>query len=278
MKIHSTLLLAACGLFVSSLSSLADEAKPLKALLVIGGCCHDYAVQKDLIKNGLEGRIKIEIDVCYSPAKDTKPVFECYKKENWAEGYDVIIHDECAAGLKEPEMAKRVVGPHLEGLPAVNIHCAMHSFRVASNIRQLQEKGSDGGLWFEFLGLQSSGHGPKKPIEVSYAKDASPIVKGMEDYISGNDELYNNIHVYEGVTVLANGKQKGKGDKVTEAVVAWKHEFGPKKARVVGLTLGHFNEIVADDRYLDFVARSILWSTEKLSDDGKPAEGYWIEK
>lgn len=278
MKIRPTLLIAACGLLAASAHSLAEEIKPLKALLVIGGCCHDYEVQKDLIKNGLESRIKIEIDVDYSPDKSTKPEFESYKKDNWADGYDVIIHDECAAGLKEPEMAKRVVGPHLEGLPAVNIHCAMHSFRVASNIRQLQEMGSDGGLWFEFLGLQSSGHGPKLPIEVTYAKDSSPIVKGMEDYISGNDELYNNIHVYEGVTVLANGKQTNKKGKTSEAVVAWKHEFGPKKARVVGLTLGHFNEIVSDDRYLDFVARSILWSVKKLDDEGKPADGYWIEK
>ena len=27
--------------------------KPLRALLVIGGCCHDYAAQKDILKAGL---------------------------------------------------------------------------------------------------------------------------------------------------------------------------------------------------------------------------------
>lgn len=278
MNIRHTLLATSCGFLALALPSFAEEVKPIKALLVIGGCCHDYEVQKDLIKNGLEGRIKIEIDVDYSPAKNTKPEFESYKKENWADGYDVIIHDECAADLKEPELAKRVTGPHLAGLPAVNIHCAMHSFRVASNIKILQEAGSDGALWFEFLGLQSSGHGPKLPIEVDYKEGASPIIKGLEDYVSGNDELYNNHHVYEGVTVLASGKQKGKNDKVAEAVVAWKHEYGPNKARVVGTTLGHFNEIVGDDKYLDFLARSILWSVKKLDDEGKPAEGYWIEK
>lgn len=276
MKSRLTLCIAALAFLFTSFASA--EVKPIKALLVIGGCCHDYAVQKDLIKNGLEGRINIKVDICYSPDKGTKPDFECYKKENWAEGYDVILHDECAAGLKEPEMAKRVAGPHIAGLPAVNLHCAMHSYRVASNIRVKQEAGSDGALWFEFLGLQSSGHGPKLPIDVDYAEGASPITKGLEDYTSGKDELYNNHHIYEGVTVLAKGKQKGKGDKVTEAVVAWKQEYGPNKARVVGTTLGHFNEIVGSEQYLNFVARSILWSVKKLDDEGKPAEGYWLGK
>ncbi len=273
MKLKFTTIL--CALSVMLLPALsAKEVKPLKALLVIGGCCHDYEVQKDLLKAGIEARLNIEVDICYSPAKDTKPEFECYKKEDWAKGYDVIIHDECAAGLKEAAMAKKVTAPHLAGLPAVNIHCAMHSFRVAENIRELQEAGSDGGLWFEFLGIQSSGHGPKLPIDISYAKDASSIVKGLEDYTSGKDELYNNIHIYDGVTALANGKQTNKNGKATEAVVAWKHEYGPKKARVFGTTLGHFNEIVGSDEYLDLITRGLLWSVGKLGEDGKPVEGY----
>lgn len=277
MKYRLPILAAALGILSAS-PALAEKPEPIKALLVIGGCCHDYEVQKDLIKNGLEGRINIKVDIDYSPEKGTKPVFKTYDKENWAEGYDVILHDECAAGFKEAEMAKRVAGPHIKGVPAVNLHCAMHSYRVASNIRVLQEPGSDGGLWFEFLGLQSSGHGPKLPIDVAFEKDASPITKGFKDYTSGEDELYNNHHIYEGVTVLAKGKQKLKNGKEVEAVVAWKHEYGPNKARVVGTTLGHFNEIVGSEDYLNFVARSILWSVKKLDDEGKPAEGYWIEK
>jgi len=277
MKTRLSPILAVIGIFAAPFAS-AQKTEPIKALLVIGGCCHDYEVQKDLIKNGLEGRINITVDIDYSPDKGTKPQFKTYEKENWADGYDVILHDECAAGFKEIELAKRVAGPHLKGIPAVNLHCAMHSYRVASNIRQVQESGSDGALWFEFLGLQSSGHGPKLPIDVSFEEGASPITKGMKNYTSGNDELYNNHHIYEGVTVLAKGKQTGKNGKAAEAVVAWKHEYGPNKARVVGTTLGHFNEIVGSQEYLNFVARSILWSVKKLDDEGKPAQGYWLEK
>ena len=28
----------------------AADKKPLRALLITGGCCHDYATQKDLLK------------------------------------------------------------------------------------------------------------------------------------------------------------------------------------------------------------------------------------
>lgn len=277
MKNRLSIFVAALGILSAPLAS-AEKPEPIKALLIIGGCCHDYAVQKDLIKNGLEGRINITVDIDYSPDKGTKPEFETYKKENWADGYDVILHDECAAGFKDIEMAKRVAGPHMKGVPAVNLHCAMHSYRVASNIKVEQEPGSDGELWFKFLGLQSSGHGPKVPVEVTFEEGASPIISGFKNYTSSNDELYNNHKVFDGVTVLAKGKQVQKNGKEVEAVVAWKHEYGPNKARVVGTTLGHTNEVVGSEEYLNFVARSILWTVKKLDDEGKPAEGYWLEK
>jgi len=35
----------------------ADEAKPLKVLLVAGGCCHDYAAQTQILKKGIEARV-----------------------------------------------------------------------------------------------------------------------------------------------------------------------------------------------------------------------------
>ena len=258
MKFRSKLLVAALGSLLTVAVS-AEPVKPLKALLVLGGCCHDYAVQKDLLKAGLEARVNLKVDICYSPAKNTTPEFECYKKDDWAKGYDVIIHDECAAGVKDPVITKRVLAPHLAGVPAVNLHCAMHSFRVAKNFKEVQKVGSDGGMWFEFLGIQSTGHGPKKPIDISFIQGSNPIVKGLKDWKSGNEELYNNVHVYSGATPLANGKQELKPGKVADSVIVWTHLYGPKKTPVFSTTLGHFNEMVADDRYLDLVARGLLW-------------------
>ena len=62
-----------------SAARAADEVKPLKALLVLGGCCHDYAKQKDLLKAGIEARAKVEVTVSYDPDKGTKHVNPIYE-------------------------------------------------------------------------------------------------------------------------------------------------------------------------------------------------------
>ena len=50
-----------------------------------------------------------------------------------------------------------------------------------------------------------------------------------------------------------------------EAVVAWTNTYAGK-ARVFATTLGHNNETVGDGRYLDLLARGLLWSVGKLDD------------
>ena len=69
---------------------------PLKVLLIAGGCCHDYAGQKDLLKAGIESRLNARVDIEYTPDKSTKAVFPRYLEADWAAGYDVILHDECS--------------------------------------------------------------------------------------------------------------------------------------------------------------------------------------
>ena len=43
-----------------------EMPKPIRALLVIGGCCHDYAKQKEILKAGLAARANVSIDEVYS--------------------------------------------------------------------------------------------------------------------------------------------------------------------------------------------------------------------
>ena len=42
--------------------------------------------------------------------------------------------------------------------------------------------------------------------------------------------------------------------------------------------MGHNNETVADDRYLNLVTNGLLWACGKLDNDGKPVAGYAAEK
>jgi type 1 glutamine amidotransferase len=54
----------------------------------------------------------------------------------------------------------------------------------------------------------------------------------------------------------------------------WVNEYGEKKSRVFGTTIGHHNETMLEDTYLDLVTRGLLWASGKLDDDGKPVAGY----
>ena len=267
-------------------SAKAEAAKPLRILLVAGGCCHDYETQKTILKAGIESRINAVVDIEFNPDKSTGATFPIYEKDNWADGYDVILHDECSASVTDPVYVKRILDAHRNGVPAVNIHCAMHSYRWG-NFKEAVKLGEDNAGWYEMIGIQSTGHGPQSPIDIKYTDKEHAISKGLADWTTINEELYNNVQVFDSAHALASGHQiqmprKKKGEpadpnaKGTEAesVVVWTNEFGPKKTRIFSTTIGHNNETVADDRYLDLVTRGLLWVSGHLKDDGTPAGGY----
>ena len=135
------------------------------------------------------------VDIVYSADRSTKARFDIYEKSDWAKGYDVVIHDECSADVKEMPYVRNILKAHQEGVPAVNLHCAMHCYRT----------GTDD--WFEFVGIHSTRHGRQEPIEVTYVDKEHPIAKGLEDWTTINEELYNNLRVSTRRVPLARGKQ-----------------------------------------------------------------------
>ena len=181
-----------------------------------GGCCHDYAKQKDILKEGLEQRTFIKVDIAYTNDSSTRARFDVYKNPDWASGYDVIIHDECSADAKEMPYVQNILAAH-KNIPAVNLHCAMHCYRT----------GTDD--WFKFIGIQSSAHGPQEPIAIHFVDANNPITAGMSDWTTIKEELYNNIKVFETATPLARGrqtvKQRDGTSKDVESVVAWGNQY-----------------------------------------------------
>lgn len=267
------------GLTLASVghSARAEDKPPIKVLLVLGGCCHDYAQQKDILKKGIEERANVEVTIAYDADKTTKHLNPVYEKADWAAGYDVILHDECTADVKDLKVIDNILKPHKDGLPGVVIHCAMHCYRSEGWPTAVTP-------WFEFTGLQTTAHGAQKPIDVTYTDPASPITKGMDNWTTMNEELYNNIagKLLDTARVLARGKQTAKDKKTgketsADNVVVWTNLYNGK-AKVFGTTLGHNNDTVKDAKYLDLVTRGLLWTTGHLTEDGKPAPGYEAKK
>ena len=273
LSLTSALTLLACAAPRPALAA----PKPLRVLLITGGCCHDYAKQKDILKKGIEQRANAVVDQIHTDDKSTHPPLAILGNPDYARGYDLVIHDECAADISDPAVVEGVLKPHRDGIPGVNLHCAMHCYRIG-NPNAPVTAGTPHGFWFGYLGLQSSGHGPQEPIAISFTDPAAPITKGLGDWTTVKEELYNNIRVFDTAQPLARGQQKvSRKDgtqKVEESIVVWANEYGAKKTRVFSTTLGHNNTTVEDPRYLDLVTRGALWATGHLKNDGTPAEGY----
>lgn len=263
MKIHSLV----PSLFLALAAALplgAAETKPLRVLLVTGGCCHDYEKQKDLLKEGLEQRANVIVTQVHTNDRSTKARFALYESPDWAKGYDVVVHDECSADVKDLPFVQNILNAHKAGVGAVNLHCAMHSYRTGTPD------------WFEFIGLQSTGHGPQEPIAISFLDNGHPSTRGLTNWTTGKEELYNNIKVFPTAQPLARGKQvikrKDGTERTDDVVVTWANTYG--QGRVWSTTIGHNNTTVGDARYLEMVTRGVLWTAGKLSDDGKPLPGY----
>ncbi len=234
------------GLFAQA----PDPSAPVRALYVCGGCCHDYDTQKLLIKIGLEERSNMEVDIVHQGGKTTGTMIDLYKDPNWSEGYDVVIHHECFAGVKDKDFVDGILKPHQEGLPAVVIHCAMHSYRVGDD------------RWFKFCGVRSHGHGKHYPHEVLNVNAGHPVMKNFPaGWWSPEGELYRVAEVFDTATALATSKDQETGE---DHLTVWTNDY--QGTRVFGTTLGHHNEVFEAPVFMEMLTRGTLWAAGKLDD------------
>ena len=79
---------------LATVSFAAEKTRPLKALLVTGGCCHDYAAQKKILSEGISARANVEWTIVHE-GDDREHRVSIYQNADWAKGYDVVVHNEC---------------------------------------------------------------------------------------------------------------------------------------------------------------------------------------
>ena len=236
----------------------AEQTQPIKALLVTGGCCHDYKAQKQILTEGLSARANVEWDVVYHPSDDRSVKLELYQNANWAEGYDVVVHNECYGEVNDVAFVERIAQAHRK-TPAVMLHCSAHSYRNAKTDQ-----------WRQVLGITSSSHEKPRPLEVKNLKPKHPIMRGFPTaWTTPTDELYKVDKLWPNTVPLAQayGEQTQR-----DHVLIWTNTF--HGVPVFGTTLGHGNATMESEEFLDLVARGLLWTVGKLDDQGRPAQGY----
>ena len=163
----------------------------------------------------------------------------------------MVVHNECFANTVDENYIRSITKAHMAGVPAVVIHCAMHTYRAS--------KTDD---WRQFLGVTSRHHEHQSRYPVKKVALKHPILKGMpDDWVTPMDELYVIEKVWPKAKVLATSKSERSGK---EQAVAWTNEYG--KARVFGTTYGHSDATFSDPVFLKMVARALLWASGRLED------------
>src|SRR5436190_11432742 len=250
--------LVSASLFLSLIAimgcqtSFRNSAKsPLRVLLVTGGCCHNYKLQSEMLTNAV-GRMSsggAEWKIVNEGGSGTKAQISLYENPNWAKGFDVVIHNECFADTTDTNYIRSITAAHKAGIPAVVIHCAMHTYRAT---------GIDD--WREFLGVTSRRHDHQSHYAVKKVQPPHSIVRNIpDDWKTPMDELYVIEKLWPRAQGLATSVSERDGQTYP---VAWINQFG--SARVFGTTYGHSDETFREPVYLDYLSRGVLWAAGRL--------------
>lgn len=234
----------------------AEESKRpprVRALMVTGGCCHDYQNQKKIISEGLSARVG-EIDwtiLEYGSQREVKA--DVYKQGDWINGFDIVVHNECFGAVEDGDFVQGIVDAHVKHrVPAIVIHCSMHSYRNSSSADS----------WRALLGVTSRRHEMTKHslhvVPTQEGKD-HPIVAGIGDsWDTPNGELYIIEQVWPNTKVLANVHSDETGN---DEPVIWTNQY--QGVRVFGISLGHHNETMESEQWQKIVAAGWTWSLGK---------------
>lgn len=255
-------LLALAGLFRTAAVAGAKQA-PIRALMVCGGCCHDYKNQKQILSEGISARANVTWTIVQEDAPkgadERGHRVSIYEKPDWWKGYDVIVHNECFGMVADNAFIEGITAAHKTGIPAVFLHCSSHSYRAGTTDE-----------WRKAIGITSRSHEKNRDLNVKTIKADHPVMKGFPaEWLDPKDELYKNEFVWPNCVPLA--KAYGEDTKQDHNVI-WVNTY--ENTRTFTTTLGHANTTMSAPEYLDLVARGLLWTCGKLNDDGKPSDGF----
>ncbi len=236
---------------------------PLNVLVVSGGCCHDYPGQNRILYDVLNpvAPINWTFVLGMTNLSVSQGKLPLYADPGYATKFDVVIHNECwANGDFPPAFMQNLTGGHDRGIPAVMLHCSLHSYRA-----------SPLDYWRELIGVTSMRHTFAHPIKITWDQ-SSPIAKGMPEWTTPTDELYVITKVWPGATPVATAinNQRNPQGQLDQGVkgpnetypVAWTHTY-KGGTRVFGTSLGHGNPTWETPQFRELLVRGFRWAMGK---------------
>ncbi|MEP6918521.1 MAG: ThuA domain-containing protein [Acidobacteriota bacterium] len=237
----------------------AAPAEPrIKALVVSGGCCHDYTGQDKILMETIRKVLPVDWTVVYQGGTARESKIPLYADANWIKGFDIVFHNECFGFVDDGEYVRRITAAHrTSGVPAMFTHCSLHSYRMATV-----------DDWRELLGVTSRRHTAAHAIAVTWVATGDPLVTGLKaDWTTPVDELYVIEKTWPNTKVLATAVSPEAGNAVYPVV--WTNDY--HGARVFGTSLGH-QDSWNDPTFQELLVRGFKWALKKdLSTPPAPA-------
>lgn len=228
------------------------------------GRWHDYSSQRAAFTE-ISNAAGWDLTVASGSVEETHAFL---RQPDFAQGQDAIVYNFCFADSEDlAAMSNLIAQTEDAGVPALLIHCAMHSwwatFKKGGPIpgndlgkaradrdlieRWAEERGETPmPAWGDFTGVASIKHGRKKAIRLEAVSEHPAVGSLPEDYETSKTELYNNQYLTPDVIPLVIGHQSRD-----EAIVMWLAPRGG--SQIIGLTLGH-----EDAEWQDPVFRQLL--------------------
>lgn len=229
-------------------STVHAAEKATKALLITGGCCHNYEYQAKALTEGISKSVNVDWTIINEGGPGTKAEISLYDDPNWAKDFDIVIHNECFADTTDEAYIKKITSAHKAGVPAMVIHCAMHTYRTV---------GFDD--WRQFLGVTSKHHEHQSNYPVKVVASDHQVLKGFKtDWVTPMDELYIIEKLWPTATALATSVSEKTGEAQP---VVWVNQYG--RARVFGTTYGHSDDTFGDPVFIDLLTRGFEWASAK---------------
>ena len=218
---------------------------PINAMIVTGGCCHDYTGQSKVLMDTLNAVMPINWTVVQGMNAVPDGRLPLYENKDWARGMDIVIHNECWANgdLPAPIVQNITSAP----VPRMFIHCSFHSYRIMTN-----------DAWRELMGGTSRRHTRSHNIAVKWV-EGDPITAGLPPFVTPIDELYVIDKEWAPFKALATAVSPEEGNPTFPIV--WTHEY--KGQRVFSTTLGHGNETFNTNQFKELMIRGFRWATKK---------------
>jgi hypothetical protein len=264
-------LLVLAAMLCLATGGFAQEARPLRALMFVGGCCHDYKTMPGYLTQKISGLANITFDI--RPMPNAQEMAAAFADPKFAQGYDVVVYDICFGEAWKDGDYDGALRAAASGIPVVFIHCSMHTYRPPRNTKDPQLKAREAiadAKWHALVGMDSRVHDKYQSFSTTKADKTHSILTSFPDsWTTPGDELYNTIKMMPMATPLLTAKSPSSGKVHT---VAWVNVY--QGARVFGTTLGHDMKTGSDPAYHRLLACGLLWACGKLRPDGTPEAGY----